>query len=460
MERRLPQQFRDLITASLADITDTEQLFRALTQSEPVVSVRVNPRKPAPLPWGGTEPVPWCENGVYLSERPAFTLVPELHQGRFYVQDASSMFIHYVLRRLCPDGTPVAYLDACAAPGGKTGAAIDALPAGSLVVANEYDPRRASVLRENMVKWGYPDLIVTQGDTAAFSHTGAMFDIVAADVPCSGEGMMRKDPEAVAQWSPALVHECTARQRLIVSNLWDALRPGGFFIYSTCTFNTQENESMMEWMADTFGCPSVSLAVPEGSGILVTHPRPEIECYRFMPHLLRGEGLFMAVMRKPEGDITASGGKKRDKTKPAAPLKGFTAQCADWINEPGEYELTENNGLVTAFPKRYLRQLDTLRRHARVIQAGVAVAAVKGKDLIPEHSLALSTLFRTDRFPAVELTLNQALDYLRRDAITLSDSTPRGYVTVTRGGQPLGFVKNLGNRCNNLYPQNWRIIMR
>ncbi|MDE7154024.1 MAG: rRNA cytosine-C5-methyltransferase [Muribaculaceae bacterium] len=460
MDRQLPPQFEDMTSAALADVTDTSLLFRALTQSDPVVSVRTNPRKPSTLPWSHTEPVTWCENGAYLAERPVFTLAPELHQGRIYVQDASSMFIHHALRQLCTADTPVTYLDACAAPGGKTGAAIDALPEQSLVVANEYDPRRASVLRENMVKWGYPDLIVTQGDTAAFRRVGAMFDIVAADVPCSGEGMMRKDPEAIAQWSTALVRECAERQRLIISNLWDSLRPGGYFIYSTCTFNTQENESMMEWMTDTFGSQPVSLDIPVGSGITVTHPRPGIDCYRFMPHMLRGEGLFMAVMRKPDDDTPAAPGKNRDKVKASAPVKGVASQCAGWIDSPAEYELTENNGLVTAFPRHYLRQLDTLRRHARVIQAGVAVATVKGKDLIPEHSLALSTLYRRGSFPEVELSLNQALDYLRRDAITLPDNTPRGFIAVTYGGYPLGFVKNLGNRCNNLYPQNWRIMMR
>ncbi|MDE6266562.1 MAG: rRNA cytosine-C5-methyltransferase [Muribaculaceae bacterium] len=458
----LNSDFISLITGTLSDITDPAKLLDAITATDPVVSLRVNPRKPAVVPWEGAEPVAWCENGVYLPVRPLFTLAPELHQGRIYVQDASSMFIHLVIRQLCQSSAPLTYMDACAAPGGKTTAAIDALPAGSLVVANEFDPRRAGVLRENLVKWGYPDIIVTQGDTAAFRRIDGMFDIVAADVPCSGEGMMRKDPEAVSQWSPGLVDECVERQRQIVSNLMASLKPGGYFIYSTCTFNKEENERMVEWMADNYGMESVSVDLPEESGILVSRPRNGMECYRFMPHLVRGEGLFMAVMRKP-GDITEHSSlndnkKKKEKTRSNTRPDKITAQCEQWISEPHNYMLTVNNDLITAFPKHYLPQLDIIRRHCRVIQAGVAVATVKGKDLIPEHALAMSPLLSKDAFPGVELTLEDALTYLRRDSIKLPDNTDRGFVTVNYGGFPLGFVKNLGNRSNNLYPQGWRIL--
>ena len=465
MKTPLNKDFITLLTSTLTPLTDPQLLIEALTSTDPVVSLRVNKRKPAQLPWNGAEPVAWCDSGFYLPERPIFTLAPELHQGRIYVQDASSMFIQTAIKGLLTSDEPLTYLDACAAPGGKTTAAIDTLPDGSLVVANEYDPRRASVLRENLVKWGYPDLIVTQGDTASFRGVGAMFDIVAADVPCSGEGMMRKDAEAVAQWSPALVRECVERQKEIVANLWDALKPGGYLIYSTCTFNMDENEGMIEWICDSFECESVRVALPPDSGIVVSRPRPSIECYRFMPHLVRGEGLFMAVLRKSgtsthEDIAKADSKRKKDKNKATAkPIKSVE-QCKGWITDAEQYELMVHDDLITAFPKRYVPRLEVLRKHCRVIQAGVALATVKGKDFIPEHSLAVSTLCSEEAFPRVELTLEQALDYLRRDAITLPEGSPRGFVAVTYGGYPLGFVKNLGNRSNNLYPQGWRILMR
>lgn len=459
MARELNPEFIGQLRQTIADITDPDPLIDALTLTDPVVSVRINPRKPAELPWTESERVPWCENGVYLPSRPVFTLQPELHQGRFYVQDASSMFIYYILRQLCHAETPLVYLDACAAPGGKTTAAIDALPDRSLVVANEYEPRRATVLRENLIKWGYPDLVVTQGDTASFRKVGEMFDIVAADVPCSGEGMMRKDQEAVAQWSPGLVRECVARQREILANLWPSLKPGGLFIYSTCTFNKDENEKMVEWMTDNFGCHTVKLSLPSDCGIVVSSPREGIECYRFMPHLVRGEGLFMAVLRKPgEGESTASQKKNRSKNKPAGKPDLAISKCGEWINNPRDYEIARTGDLLTAFPKQYAPQLETLRKQCKVIQAGVALATLKGKNAIPEHALALSSLFNMNQFPTAELSEQQALSYLRRETINLPESTPRGFVVVTYSGRPLGFVKNLGNRSNNLYPQGWRIL--
>ena len=196
----------------------------ALAEGSPEVSVRVNRHKPSAV--DSAEIVPWCEDGRYLSERPVFALDPCWHQGRYYVQEAGSMFVGHVVRSLSREWTgPVAVLDACAAPGGKTTAVIDALPEGSLVVANEYVPSRAAVLKENIVKWGCPSVIVTRGDTASLSRLGEMFDLVVADVPCSGEGMMRKDEDAVAQWSEGLVRDCAALQWEIVCNLWEILAP-------------------------------------------------------------------------------------------------------------------------------------------------------------------------------------------------------------------------------------------
>ncbi|MDE6403101.1 MAG: rRNA cytosine-C5-methyltransferase, partial [Muribaculaceae bacterium] len=214
----LPKQFIEQITALTALEPRVGGLIEALESTPASVSVRLNMRgshKPvtdiAGRPLGN--PVPWCDNGYYLAERPRFTLDPAIHQGRYYVQDASSMFLSHVIDTLTRDerDTPLVYLDACAAPGGKTTAAIDRLPAGSLVVANEWDFKRASILRENLSKWGHPDTVVSRGDTRRIAKLRAMFDIIAADVPCSGEGMMRKDPEAVSQWSPALVAQCAER---------------------------------------------------------------------------------------------------------------------------------------------------------------------------------------------------------------------------------------------------------
>ena len=218
-----------------------EQLVNALQSTPPAVSVRLNPMKNAEYPG---HPVPWCGLGRYLDERPAFTFDPLLHAGAFYVQDASSMIIDHIVRTLVPQ--PVRYLDLCAAPGGKTTAALSALPEGSLVVANEIMGNRAAILRENVIKWGYPNVVVTNNAPADFTPLRNFFDVIAIDAPCSGEGMFRKDETAVSQWNPGLVCQCADRQKGIIDDIWQSLRPGGLLIYSTCTFNLEENEHMLE----------------------------------------------------------------------------------------------------------------------------------------------------------------------------------------------------------------------
>ena len=458
-------------------LPQAETLLQALTGTEPSVSVRLNARKKASLPFKTDSTVPWLSDlGLYLPERPLFTLMPELHQGVFYVQDASSMFIAHVIRQLTANRAPVVYLDACAAPGGKTTAAIDALPAGSLVVANEYDFRRAAILRENVIKWGYDSTVVSRGDTRKFSKLKEEFDIIAADVPCSGEGMFRKDPEAVAQWSPALVAECAERQKVIVQNLWSALRPGGYFIYSTCTFNRTENEDVIKFILDNFDAESVPIATnPEWNIIDYTFLSEMAEnevnmdaCskiygYRFFPGCVRGEGLFLSVVKKC-GEFSPSAKRKGAQNAKNAQNKvnPSISKALGWVSNPEDYlaEITSEN-MIVAFPKRYAQTLKKLQNTLDISHFGIPLATIKGKDIIPEHSLAMAWgVIDANSFPNVELDETSSLQYLRREAIVLPEETPRGYILLTYNGLPLGFAKNIGNRANNLYPDSWRILKR
>lgn len=420
-------------------------------ESEPSVSVRYNPGKGI-APAVGADIVPWCADGCYLADRPAFTLDPALHQGLYYVQDASSMFISHVVRHLTADGQPVRYLDACAAPGGKTTAAIASLPEGSLVVANEYVASRASVLRENLAKWGMP-CVVKQGDTSRFAADGAMFDIIAADVPCSGEGMMRKDSRAVEQWTPALVKECAARQRQIIDNLWPALAPGGYMIYSTCTFNRTENEEMIQYMIDRYGAEPTAIPVESSWGILPAIG-DKFPAYRFIPGAVRGEGLFMAVVRKPlSADAAGHSRQKKDRAKKDSRRKPVAVPTgvAGWLLPEASAELTvDDDGMVKAvFPCRWPDFPYRIR---------MDVAILKGRDTVPTQDLAMSCWLNKAAFSTCEVDKDTALDYLRVQAVTLPDATPRGIVLLTCGGHPLGFVKNIGSRANNLYPRAWRIL--
>lgn len=420
----------------------TQGLAAAL-DGEPSVAVRVNPAKGVPDgKWDATRPVPWCAEGFYLPERPLFTADPHLHQGRYYVQDASSMIIARVVAGLA-DGRPVSYLDACAAPGGKTTAALSALPPGSVAVANEFDRKRHVILCENLAKWGIP-ATVTQGSVGRFGSYPASFDIVAADVPCSGEGMMRKDAEARRQWTPALTAQCASLQREIIADLWPAIRPGGYLIYSTCTFNRHENEENVEWIINTLGGETVMPQPIDPSWGIAPGIGTDAWCMRFMPHRLDGEGLFMAIIRKSYGAI----GKQ---TRPA---RGQTLRhdrrydrCREWIASPEAIISPEGNRLLAYLPCAL----------PAALWPRIELGEIKGKDIVPSQQLAMSTLLNAGLFNSCDISGPTAVAFLRREAVGID--APRGFVLLKFDGLPLGWVKNLGNRANNLYPQEWRIRM-
>lgn len=444
-DSRLPQEFLQMIESYNAP--RLAELQGALL-TDPSVSVRLNTAKGA-LAAGGYEHVPWCDRGLYLDGRHPFTFDPAWHQGLYYVQDASSMFVAHAVACITADGRPRRVLDACAAPGGKTTAVIDALPAGSGVTANEWDPRRAAILRENLTKWGYPLVAVTQGDTSRFTPMTGCFDIIVADVPCSGEGMMRKDPGAISQWSRQLVRQCADRQREIIDNLWPALAPGGHLIYSTCTFNRDENELIIDYITSTYGAESVELPVSPGWGII-----PGIDsrhhCYRFIPGQVRGEGLFMAVLRKPgeAGPIPPDRQpKNRQKSVGRKSAATVAAEVRQWVEGASDWRLEDGRVIASFHPAAAEMPL----------RCDLEVATVKGRDYLPSQALAMSTALRRGTMAEHEVDAATAIEYLSCRAVTL-DGAPRGIVLLTYGGRPLGFVKNLGSRANNLYPKAWRIL--
>lgn len=309
----LPHDFEMM----LKDLLDKEapDLIASLN-CNPVVSVRVNKRKPV-TEFTETQPVKWCKSGLYLKERPEFTLDPLLHAGAYYVQEASSMIYETVLEELLlkfPDLATLKngrILDLCAAPGGKTTALINAVPDGWEITANEYSPKRVEILKENLYKWGYPNILITNKDSNFYAKQGENFDIVAVDAPCSGEGMMRKEEMARKQWSWQLVEKCASLQKEILSNAEQALKPGGFLIYSTCTFNRKENEENAEFLSSELKLNPVDPGFPQEWGIS-KGIQTELPVYRFFPHKIKGEGLFLAVFRKP-GELENSNKKRLTK---------------------------------------------------------------------------------------------------------------------------------------------------
>ena len=464
----LPVSFADRTRSLLGD-EEYNKLADALNDEQPV-SIRLNeeklPGSSFSLFHASSDRVPWSATGCYLDRRLTFTFDPLFHAGCYYVQEASSMFVEQALKQYIGE-RPSVMLDLCAAPGGKSTHARSVLPVGSLLVANEVIRNRSQILAENLTKWGHPGVVVTNNDPADFAGLEDFFDVILTDVPCSGEGMFRKDPVAVSEWSPENVEICWQRQRRIISDIWPSLKPGGLLIYSTCTYNTKEDEENIRWMHDEFGAEILPVDAPAEWNITGNLLAGEdFPVYRFLPHRTKGEGFFLAVLRKPEGEetqirykSTSSQGKKKtgsSKVNAGASKEQLLAARA-WLLSAEDYEVSANGMNITAFPKEYISELSVLQQSLRVVQAGFTLAEVKGKDLIPNHALAMSTVQVSDAFPREEISYEQAIAYLRKEAIVLSGTTPRGYVLLTYKDVPLGFVKNIGNRANNLYPQEWRI---
>ncbi|MDE5773016.1 MAG: RNA methyltransferase RsmF [Muribaculaceae bacterium] len=466
METPIPSGYREMIQSVFG--TDSESLLSSL-DTAPGVSIRYNNRKCSAEEVDGIYPdmrvVEWCREGRRLNERPVFTLNPLLHAGVFYVQDASSMIYSEIVELLVSrlhageqgmTGRPLRVLDFCAAPGGKTTSMINALPDGTEVVANEYEPRRGKILRENLEKWGYPNIIVTGDAAESYRCLAGVFDIVAVDAPCSGEGMMRKEETARRQWSERLVESCAALQREILESIAGCVRPGGYLIYSTCTFNTVENEENSRYIRDMLGFEPVSLR-PDGTECAGKALYDDVEAMRFMPYLTEGEGLYVSVFRRPESDVVervSAGKSKRAKTK------GRESKLPEieWIIR--DAVPVEGEGVISAVPRSMMPLLELVKGSGvNVTAAGLPVATLKDKNVLPDSRVVLSSLVNPTAFPVVELSEDEALRYLRREALVLPEGTPRGYVTVCRQGHPLGLVKNIGNRANNLYPAHWKIRM-
>lgn len=437
---------------------DRYEAFREALLGEPAVSIRLNKAKSDSTPC--YEPVPWASDAYYLPERPAFTFDPLFHAGSYYVQEASSMFVEQAVRQHLSEAR--AALDLCAAPGGKSTLLRSLLPDDCVLVSNEVMRPRAQVLTENIIKWGHPRSIVTSNYPADFTPLGPLFDLILVDAPCSGEGMFRKDEVAVSEWSPENVNICWQRQRDILTDIWPTLRPGGLLIYSTCTFNTHEDEENVRWITTELDAELLQIAIDDSWGITPSLLPEVAHAYRFLPGRTRGEGFFLAALRKrnsaPEvTQQTEANAKRNKKNKDKHSAPPTPAECKQWIDNNRGYIYKNTETEVVAIPTDMEPIQKKLTEHLCLLKSGITIATRKGRDLLPTHELAMSNVLNTEAFTRCELTYTEALNYLHREAITLPPDTPRGFIIVTYRNTPLGFVKNLGNRANNLYPNEWRI---
>ncbi len=441
----LPAPFISEIKKLLKD--DFTPFLEAMQENSPV-SIRVN-NKIELTP--SEEKVPWCNSGFYLSERPLFTADPLFHAGAYYVQEASSMFLQQALEKFVAKDSCV--LDLSAAPGGKSTLISQFLNENGFLVSNEIIKSRAFILAENLIKWGNDNVLVSNNSPKDFGKILSFFDVVVVDAPCSGEGMFRKDAGAIDEWSIQNVLMCAERQRDILTDVWDSLKCGGVLIYSTCTFNRNENEENVAWIASELGADVLHLNTAAFPEIMVSE-----NGYRFFPHKTHGEGFFMAVLRKTsESPFPKISGKKNAVV--SQKLDAKTAELKNNLLNPETWEIISDNNIISAIKKIHKEKWETLKKNLRIMHFGISLAEQKGKDFIPHISLALSKKLNLEGQNRVEVDKETAIQYLRKETVHFPEAE-KGYVLLTYKSLPIGWIKNIGNRSNNLYPSEWRIRMR
>jgi NOL1/NOP2/sun family putative RNA methylase len=453
---QLPPDFETELKSSigLEEFQNFKDSFSTVTPT----SVRINTIKNKQVPSGIS--IPWCPSGYYLDERPIFTLDPAFHAGSYYVQEASSMFIWHILDQFVHDKKDIRILDLCAAPGGKSTLVASFLDNMGLLVANEVIKNRAYVLKYNISKEGYSNVIVTNNDPKDFGHLNEYFDIILVDAPCSGEGMFRKDSNAVCEWSPENVGMCAARQKRILGDVLPALKSGGMLIYSTCTFNRYENIENIQWLEKEKGLSSLAVKT-ETEWNIVEVSEGKSYGYQFFPHKIKGEGFFISVMRKEDESTKDTKQKNSRDYSRANTLSAVDKKSMpifdEWIKLDNIRLLHDKTGTIHAINSDVETEAYHLNHFLRLIYCGVSVGTINKTILLPDHSLTLSFLLPDD-FQTFELNKMDALQYLKR-SLPAIDSSQKSWTLATYEGNGLGLMKNLGHRINNYLPQEYRIHM-
>jgi NOL1/NOP2/sun family putative RNA methylase len=463
----------------------------------PPTSIRLNNKKQVDFSASAKEhqnhaiAIPWCSNGFYLEKRPSFTYDPLFHAGCYYVQEASSMFLEFALKQTVDLNQALKILDLCAAPGGKSTLVASLINEESLLVSNEVIKNRATILKENISKWGNENVMVTNNDPKHFERLANYFDVLLIDAPCSGSGLFRKEPEYLNEWNENVVNLCSQRQQRILADVWKCLKPNGILIYSTCSFSESENEAIADWMIDELDAENILIEISAEFKIVETKSKKhQAQGFRFYPHLLQGEGFFCTIMRKknsvlqftkssPIGEGKGEVKKKKELQNKNLAKKNIPINktiLSKWLKNIDTLEFQQKNEFVIAQPKILAYDFEFIASQLNVIKSGVNIGQLTHKDLIPEHELALSFLLNDD-IQKVELSYEQAIQYLKKDNMDLTpilfkregeslilNPSPSekdfksGWTLMQYQQQNLGWAKILPNRINNYYPMNGRIL--
>jgi NOL1/NOP2/sun family putative RNA methylase len=429
---------------------DKQAFINIHTQANPPVSVRSNPNKRIsqyhniPI----SDQIPWTENGFYLKERPSFTFDPIFHAGCYYVQEASSMFLEQALKQTIDLSKPLKVLDLCAAPGGKSTHIQSLISKESLLVSNEVIKSRCNILKDNIIKWGCENVVVTNNDPKDFSRLENYFDVIVVDAPCSGSGLFRKEPDAIEHWSENNVMLCSQRQQRILADVWPALKKDGVLIYSTCSYSKQEDEDIVEWVTNTLSIENCLLTIDNDSRIIKTQ-----NGLRFWPDKIKGEGFFIAAFRKKDGDEFVQ--KKLSKK-----LNEISANEVEivkpWCKVDNDSGFVNGFDGIYTFNKNKLADINLLHTSLRVAYFGVRVGDIMKNKLVPAHALAMSNLIG-DSVPRINLDFEQAIRYLQKKDIAVEKSE-RGWQLICFQNHPIGWVKLMPGRLNNYYPMELRIL--
>jgi len=432
---------------------DEEKFLSVHDTPELITSVRFNPSKKADALDGYlAAKIPWSSHGFYLSSRPFFTFDPLLHAGVYYVQEASSMFLEVAIRQTTLLQDSIKVLDLCAAPGGKSTLVQSMLNESSLLVSNEVIKARVNVLAENLTKWGYSNQVVTNNDARDFQRLPGYFDLMIVDAPCSGSGLFRRDPSAMEEWNLSNVELCSQRQQRILADALSALKENGVLIYSTCSFSIEEDEAIADWLIEQQGMESMSLSLDPSWNIIESTSSTGAKGYRFYPDKLKGEGFFLACFRKVAGESS----KLPRGIKLTLPSKQELEIASEMIHEPEELFSWKLSDRILSIPIQFQEDIKMLVASMYIRRAGICIGKVAGRDLVPDHELAMSQI-AAPQIPSVTLKNEIALQYLRREEVKI-ETDLKGWVLAQYEGVSLGWMKVLANRVNNYYPREWRIL--
>jgi 16S rRNA C967 or C1407 C5-methylase (RsmB/RsmF family) len=450
---KFPEHFKEKLCTVIPE-NESDDFLQALSDP-PTTSIRRNPHKCIPILFQEENAIPWESEGCYVANDTKFILDPEWHAGAYYVQEPSSMILGEFFRSLPESGDTLMVLDLCAAPGGKSTHLRSLMSKDSFLVSNEIDPQRFSILRENITRWGHNQVLLTRTEPKTLGKISGFFDLILVDAPCSGEGMFRKDPQAIQHWGLNNIQQCHQRQTTILHDILPSLKPGGVLIYSTCTYNQDENERIGDWLCAEYNLESIAPELPSDWGF-TKRTGSHTTAWVAYPHKVRGEGIAMQMFRKPGGKTPDT--KNGKQALAYQKLSTMPSIIKEWYPSISERVYINKEGYLVILPHDMEICKILMQFLGNTTMVWPEAGVIKGKDFIPSGSLALNVAIK-EKHPTMELTLQNAWQYFKGSTEFDLNQSPHepGWHIVSYRQQSLGWIKIVDQRIKNHYPKNWRI---